>query len=46
MKNENVLQNFLAGLAGDQTEKNILPLDKRPYSRTGSSSAFFTLRQF
>ena len=30
MKNENVLQNFLAGLAGDQTEKIILPLDKRP----------------
>ena len=30
MKNENVLQNFLAGLAEDQREKNIVPLDKRP----------------
>ena len=28
MKNENVLQNFLAGLAADQTEKVILSLDK------------------
>ena len=44
MKNENVLRNFLAGLAGDQTEKFSQWI--KDLGRAGSSSAFFTLRQF